>query len=340
MMADKVKLGAVGLGRLGYVHAHNAATKVVNAELVAVCDIDPVVLKKFMEEHPGVRGYDNYQKMIAQEQLDGILIVPPSALHPEMIEYSLDQGLNVFSEKPIGTTMQECERVEHAVNKHPELVFLSGFMRRMDKSYAYAKKLVDEGYIGDPILFKGTTRDCICFLDGAIAYAPHSGGHYLDMVVHDIDLARWFLGSEPEVGWAIGDCYVSDVFAKYDDGDNVTALMKFKNKAMAFFFAGRSAPHGYEVDAEVVGTKATLRIASVPQKNLVEIIDSNGVVKPCSRDFPERFAEAYLAEVQEFVNCVREGRKPELTIHDAICAAKIATTLTEGYKTGELVHFD
>ncbi|GHV95468.1 hypothetical protein AGMMS50293_17880 [Spirochaetia bacterium] len=159
------------------------------------------------------------------------------------------------------------------------------------------------------------------------------------MMVHDIDLARWFTGSEPETVYAIGGCYAHPEFGKYNDGDNVSCLMKFKNQSMAYFFAGRTAPHGYNVETEIIGTKGILRIANVPQKNLVEILDEHGVRKECSENFLERFDSAYVNEVQEFVNCIIEKRKPTVTVYDGTRVSEIAYKCKESFERGELLRF-
>ena len=112
--------------------------------------------------------------------------------------------------------------------------------------------------------------------------------------------------------------------------------MKFKNGAMAFLFAGRTAPHGYNVETEIIGTKGILRIGSVPQKNMVEILDNSGVRKECSQDFLERFEESYLNEVNEFINCIIEKRKPGVTVYDGTKTTEIAYKCKESFESGEL----
>jgi myo-inositol 2-dehydrogenase/D-chiro-inositol 1-dehydrogenase len=157
------------------------------------------------------------------------------------------------------------------------------------------------------------------------------------MAVHDIDLARWYLKCEPISIYAVGGCFKHPEFAEYGDGDNVSALMQFENDAMAFFLAGRTAPHGYNIETEIIGTKATLRIGSVPQKNLVEILDHSGIRKECSQSFPERFSQAFINEMQEFINCILEERKPEVTVKDGVASSKIAALATESFRKGTLI---
>ena len=333
----KVKVGAIGLGRLGYQHAENLAFKIPNAELIALCDMNEEKLNEVAKNWNVPYAYTKFEDMIANKELDAILITSPSHLHTVQIASALEAGLHVFSEKPLGTTVEECKIAEEAVEKYPDKVFMLGFMRRYDPSYAYAKEKIKNGEIGKPILFRGYSQDPESCIEGAIKYAGHSGGQFIDMAVHDIDLARWFLESEPKSIFAIGGCYAHPEFGQYKDGDNVSATMQFENDAMAFLFAGRTAPHGYNVETEIIGTKGILRIASVPQKNLVEILDEHGVRKECSQDFLERFDQAYIAEVNEFIDCIVTGRKPEVTVYDGTKTTEIAYLCKKSFETNELI---
>lgn len=332
-----IKIGAIGLGRLGYQHAFNLRFSIPGVELVALCDMNEEKLNKTAKEWSVPYTYTDFDAMVQNQELDAIAITSPSHLHTVQIARALEQGLHVFSEKPLGTTVEECKIAEAAVEKHPELVFMLGFMRRYDPSYAYARRMVVEGKIGKPILFRGYSQDPETAIKGAIAYAGHSGGQFIDMAVHDIDLARWFMASDPKTIFAIGGCYAHPEFGQFKDGDNVSALMHLQNESMAFLFAGRTAPHGYNVETEIVGTKGTLRIASVPQKNMVEILDEHGVRKECSQDFIERFGEAYLNEMNEFISCINEGRKPEVTVYDGTKCTEIAYKCKEAFETNELI---
>ncbi|MGB0405543.1 MAG: Gfo/Idh/MocA family protein, partial [Fusobacterium sp.] len=285
--------------------------------------------------------YKNYDEMISNDELDAVFVSSPSGLHCEQIEKALKAGKHVFSEKPLGTTVEECKVAEKAVEKYgKDLIFMLGFMRRFDPSYKYAKEMVKAGKIGKPFMFRSYSQDPESCIEGAIAYAGHSGGEFLDMSVHDIDLARWFMEDEPMQVWAIGGCYKHQEFGQYNDGDNVSALMKFKNGGMGFLFAGRTAPHGYNVESEIIGTEGILRIGSVPQKNLVEILDNSGVRKECSQDFLERFKESYVNELKEFVDCVINNRKPEVTVYDGTNCTKIAYACKESFETGKLIDIE
>ncbi len=336
---QKVRIGSVGLGRLGLQHAQNIATRVMNAELMALCDIDEKNLNETADRLNVLYRFTDFNEMAECEEIDAICIVSPSFHHTQQIEKALSCGKHVFCEKPLGVTVAECKLAEQAVETYSEQVFMLGFMRRFDESYMYAHQKVVSGEIGRPIMFRSYSQDPEKFIDGAIKFAGHSGGQFLDMAVHDIDLARWFLGTEPKSVYAIGGCYAHDEFAQYKDGDNVSCLMKFDHDEMVFLFAGRTAPHGYNVETEIIGTKGILRIASIPQKNLVEVLDANGVRRECSENFLERFETSYVNEMQEFVYCILEGRKPEVTVYDGTRVSEIAYTCKEAFETGELMRF-
>ena len=336
-MRRKIKTGHVGLGRLGRQHACNLCNRLMYGELAALCDVNEEALCRAAGEWGVKKTYTAFEEMVKDPDLEAISISSPSGLHCGQIELALAAGKHVFCEKPLGVTVEECRHIEELAGQYSHLVLMPGFMRRFDPSYTYAKKQIEAGEIGKAFMVRSYSQDPVRDIEGAIAYAPHSGGEFLDMCVHDIDLCRWFLESEPKQVWGIGGCYAFEEFAQYNDGDNVSCLMKFEDDKMAFLFAGRTAPHGYNVETEIIGTEGILRIASVPQKNLVEILDKTGVRKECSQNFLERFDEAYCSEMDEFLSCISENRKPLLTATDGARAAVIAYACKESFETKRLV---
>ncbi len=340
MENKKIKVGHIGLGRLGKEHARNLANKIALADLVALCDIDEENLKSTSLELGVKKTYNDFDAMLEDEVIEAVSIASPSGLHCEQIEKALKKGKHVFCEKPLGVTVEESVHLIDLEKQYPNLIIMPAFMRRYDPSYLEAKERIDRGEIGKPIMVRSYSQDAIRFIEGALAYAGHSGGQFLDMCVHDIDLCRWYLGSEPIEVYAIGGCYEFKEFAKYNDGDNVSCLMKFENDAMAFLFAGRTAPHGYNVETEIIGTRGTLRIANIPQKNLLEILDNTGVRKECSQDFLERFELAYLREMEEFFACILENRKPKISVYDAARVSKIAYSCKKAFEEKKLVKIE
>ena len=298
---EKVKVGIAGLGRLGKVHANNIAYKIPNAELTAACSIMPAELE-YAQNELGVKDvYTDFDEMLAKADIDAVAIVTTSGLHCSQIAKALDAGKHVFSETPLGVNVEECKQAEVAVERHPELAFFLGFMRR---------------------------------------FAPTSGGIFIDMAIHDIDLMRWFLGEDPVEVYASGATFKHPEFKAAGDDETGVAMYKCKSGKIGFVHVGRTAPYGYHVETEIVGTEGTLRISPVPEKNLCMIYDKNGAVKECVSGFPERFAQAYLLEMQEFIDCVQTGRKPEVKVYDGTKSTQIAFATTQSYKEGKPVVID
>lgn len=334
-----IRIGIAGLGRLGYIHAQNIAFRTPGAELGAICSVATQELERAGRDFLTAAAYSNYGDMLTNKTLDAIFICTPSGLHCEQIEAGLEAGFHVFSEKPLGVDVAECEHVETVVARHPHQVFMLGFMRRYDDSYVYAKQLIDAGQIGKPFLVRAYGLDPEALVAGAIKFAPTSGGIFLDMAVHDIDLANWFLGGRPQSIYAIGGSFVHPEFAEFGDCDNACALLQYDDGGMAMLYAGRTAAHGYHIETEIIGSAGALRISPVPQKNLTLVFDSSGAVQPCVGGFLERFDTAYLNELHEFVRCIREGRQPNVKVADGTSATRIAFAATESYKERRIVTF-
>ncbi|WP_087066379.1 Gfo/Idh/MocA family oxidoreductase [Intestinibacillus massiliensis] len=332
-----VKIGSVGLGRLGYEHAKNIATRVPGAELTAICDVAADRVREVAEELGVKYQYTDFAEMCANPELDAIAIVSPSMFHGEQIKMALDAGKHVFCDKPLDTTVEKCKLAEKAVEAHPDKVFMLGFMRRYDPSYVKAKAKLDNGDIGRVILVRSYTQDPRTTIEGTLKFAPHSGGQFLDMCVHDIDLVRWFTGSEPKNVWGIGGVFEFELYRELNDGDNVACMMQCENEAMAFMFAGRASAHGCNVETEIVGTRGTLRIASVGTDSMLEVMSKHGVCRECYPDFLARWHEAYTNEMIEFVSCIREGRKPEVTVYDGTAVSEIAYRCKESFECGEML---
>lgn len=337
---DKVKVGIVGLGRLGKQHAENIAFRVPKAELTAVCSIIEEEIAE-VQKNWGIKyGYTDYDEMLKNKELDAIFISSPSGFHCEQIEKALKAGFHVFSEKPLGLYLDEAKRAAKIVNKYKDKqVFMLGFMRRYDESYIYAKEKIDEGAIGKPVLVRCYGLDPTSAIESFLKFAKsnYSGGLFLDMAIHDLDLARWYLDSEAEKVWAIGGSYEYPEFEEINDAETGAALVKFKNGTMGIFVAGRNCAHGYHIETEIIGTKGTLRIGTIPEKNSVTVFDDGGARKECAQGFLERFEQAYLTEVEEFINCIIEKRQPEVTVEDGVNSTALAYACKESFETGKLV---
>jgi myo-inositol 2-dehydrogenase/D-chiro-inositol 1-dehydrogenase len=334
---NKLRIGVAGLGRLGKSHAANLAFKVKNAELVAACSVVPEELDWARENLGLATLFDSFEDMLQATQLDAVFLVTPTTLHPQQITAALQAGLHVFCEKPLALTMEDCERVMAVRERYPEQVATIGFVRRYDPEYSFAKRKIQEGAIGRPILFRGQTADMDNTAAFQVQFSRTSGGVFLDASIHDMDLARWLLGGEVQEVYCVGDCYVHQGFREYRDADNATALYRFENGAAASITVSRTTMHGHDTFAEVTGTRGSMIVGRPNRVANVDICDEHGVRSECVPTFYERFEKAFLLEAEDFVNCALHGGEPRCDLRDAVQATRVAIATTEAYRSGKVV---
>ncbi|ETI69917.1 inositol 2-dehydrogenase [Neobacillus vireti] len=337
-----IKIGIVGLGRLGKVHAKNIAKHTPGAELYAACSFIEEELEFAKNELGVTETYKTYEEMVDSLNLDAVVIVSPSGFHPEQIRLAIEKGLHVFSEKPIGLEIEDIEKTIEVIDAHPEQIFMLGFMRRYDESYQYAKKMVDEGQLGELTVVRCYGIDPSSGLESFVKFAgaSNSGGLFADMSIHDIDLVRWFTKQEVSRVWAIGKNAAYPELDKVNELETGAAMMQLEDRTMAILVAGRNAAHGYHVETELIGTKGMLRVAAAPEKNLVTVFDEHGVVRPTSQNFPERFSEAFKNEMNEFIACIQEKRQPEVSAYDGLQSTKVAIACQQSVDTKQLIDLD
>jgi myo-inositol 2-dehydrogenase/D-chiro-inositol 1-dehydrogenase len=334
MRKDGLRIGISGLGRLGKRHAQNLAFRLRGARLAAACSLVPEELEWARGELGVDDVYSDFDEMIGSGSLDAAFIASSSSAHASQAIRALGLGLHVFTEKPMGVTIEECLGVERAAAARPDLVFLVGFVRRFDPSYAYAKRLVDEGAIGEPFLLRSQTVDLDEYAPFQVASIKASGGIFLDMNVHDVDLARWFLGDEIASVYAMGGSYVHPEFEAAGDADNTVALLRFAGGKMAVISASRTAFHGHDTHSEITGSKGILKVGMTPASSRVELFDGGGARVACVKDFFERFSEGFLAEAQEFADCALRGRKPSISARDGAKATEAGFAMAESFRRG------
>ena len=320
----KLRVGIAGLGRLGKVHAYNLAYRIPEAELVAACSIVPAELEYAKAELGVQEVYTDYREMLAKADIDAVVIVTTSGEHCWQVEAALEAGKHVFTEKPLGVNVEQCRMAEAAVEKHPELTFMLGFMRRYDKSYAYAKQKIEEGAIGTPYLVKSTGLDPETLVESAIRFCGTSGGIFLDMMIHDLDMLRYLSGDEVEELTAYGANLVDPAIGEAGDVDTVVISAKMAGGALAAIDGCRKAVYGYDQRGEVFGSKGCIASSNDAANNTV-LSTADGIIseKPLWF-FLERYMGAYQDEIKSFVNCIVNDTEPEVGIEDGLVSVKLA----------------
>ena len=323
-----VRIGIVGVGRMGRRHAENLATRVPGASLVAACSPIGEELEWARNTLGVDRVYKDYAEMLAQKDVDAVFIVTPNTLHPAQIIDALRAGKHVFCEKPLSMVLDECLAVEAEAAKHPHLKVMIGFVRRFDASYQDAHASIASGAIGRPFLVRSQTTDQNDPSGFFVKFAPTSGGIFVDMSVHDIDIARWLLGSPKALRvFSLGTVAVHEGLRACGDVDNGVAMCEFADGRMACFYASRTMAHGHETATEIIGTDGRLTVGRDGRLNQVEIADAHGIRTITTPTFYERFADAFLREEIHFVDAVRFDRPLALSLHDATEATRIGIAL-------------
>ena len=334
----KVNIGVVGLGALGELHINQLQNEIGSANVVAVCDVVEKRVKEIQEKYDIPNGYTNYDEMLAAGGIDAVFIITNVQAHKEQIIKACEAKLHIFCEKPLALDLNDCKEIEKAVEANNTKLFTLGFMRRFDPSYADAKKRVDAGEIGDVIMFKSTSLDAADTLKVNVPKALAGAFHpwFFEMGIHDSDLTRWFLGSEVKEAYATGGCYVAPELAQVDDYDNGFALATFENGSCAFIHVGKTAPSCH-VEAEIIGTKGTLKVNPTPRRNRVELYKDGERREDLIYDFLERWAEAFRLEKANFLQCILEGGTPSVTVYDGTKSLELSILLHKAYMERALV---
>ena len=279
----EIKVGIVGLGRLGSVHAQNLAFKIPGCKLVAACSLEQKELDWAKDYLKVEYTTTDYKKMVdeAGHRSCRYRLLLSGALLDDRVRARRRQAC--VHRQAAGCSLEECKRAEAAVERHPDKLFFLGFMRRYDPSYADAKAQIDAGHIGKPYLVKATGLDPEALVESCIKFSKTSGGIFIDAASHDIDLMRWFLGGEVTEVSPQAPNFKHPEFAENGDTETGMAMLKFDNGTVAFLHVGRTAPHGYHTETEIVGTEAHIRVAGVPWKDRVMVYDQYGAVRRSSR---------------------------------------------------------
>lgn len=333
-MPSLVRIGVIGLGRMGRLYARMLATQVSGVHLYAVAEAGGQARSQVMGELGIAHAYADAYELLALPDLDAVVIATPTSTHHDLVIAAAKAGKAIFCEKPLSLTLEETRSMLQAVAS-AQVPLQVGFMRRFDAAYRRAKTLIADGQIGNPVTFKSLSRDPFCppgnYMDPA-----KSGGLILDMAIHDFDLARWLVDSEVERVTAEGTVLVCNELASVGDIDNALVNMRFVSGALGNIEASRNAFYGYDIRTEVLGSEGAVMIG-VHQHTPVLLLNRAGAHHDVMPYLMERFGDAYRAQLQHFVDCLHEGQSPSVGGAEALAACKIGIAATRSYQAGRPV---
>jgi len=323
-------VGLIGLGRLGRVYARDLSTRIVETRLAAVADTNATAAKDIAAEWDVPAWYGSADELIADPNVDAVIVVSPTHTHRDVVMTAAERRKPIFCEKPLALSLSECREMEAAVERQGTF-FQMGFMRRFDPGYAAAKRHVEEGHIGRPVVFKSTSRDPF---PPSLEYAnpARSGGILVDMGIHDFDLARWFMGEVGSVS-AVGGVLAYPEFASVGDMDNAIATLVFDDGRLGVVDLTRNGIYGYDIVTELLGTEGTMRIGYI-QETPVTMMTKNAVAHDTVPHFMERFERAYTRQLQDFAQNVLTDREPPVRIRDGIEALRVGLAAVQACRSG------
>lgn len=337
MGVERVKICVVGMGRAGTLHAKNLLHKIPESELIAVVDSIPSQLQKAMSELRGkARGFTSLTEALEKVDFDTVIIATSTFTHAGLIEEAARGGKHIFCEKPLAVTLEECERVIEAV-KTSNIKFQIGFVRRYDSAFQEAKRKIEEGILGEIILIKSTGRGPGLPPEWAWDIRK-SNGVLAEVSSHDFDSIRWLSGSEFKKVYAeAGNFKTPEVRQKYPDFyDNAIATVRFENGAMGLVDSSCPAGYGYDARVEILGSKGMMQIGELKNKGVVLCTQEKGITSSAYRGWPERFEEAYPAEIRTFIQTILEDRTPSPDAFDGLRTVEVVLAANRSIETGEV----
>ncbi|MBP2076014.1 inositol 2-dehydrogenase [Oceanobacillus polygoni] len=335
MSKNEIIIGVIGAGRIGKLHVNNLKN-LQNVRVKTVSDVFIDHLGEWFETSGAEHLTKNYQDIISDPEIDAILICSPTNTHTTIIKEAAAAGKHIFCEKPISFSDEETLEAFEAVKKSG-VKFQIGFNRRYDHNFSKVKSLVEEKEIGDLHILKITSRDPA---PPTLDYVSTSGGLFMDMTIHDFDMARFISGSEVVEVFAQGAALVNPKVSELGDIDTAIISLKFANGAVGVIDNSRQAVYGYDQRLEAFGTKGSANVKNETESK-VEFLSEAGVKedKPL-HFFLERYNDAYIKEVKEFFKAIKNDEAVSCTFKDGIMAQRIAMAAKESFDTGKPVQVE
>ena len=301
MSSQTLRFAVLGLGRIGKIHAENLSNRIPGTEVVALSDTFPEALLPLASNLKISKTFTDYQRVLEMPELDAIAICTPTSTHYQIILDAAAAGKHIFCEKPLELSLKKLAEISKAVEKHG-VHLMVGFNRRFDSNFMKVRETVRDGKVGAPQLLRITSRD-----PGPPpeSYIRSSGGIFLDMTIHDFDMARYLIGSEVVELYAGADVLVDPIFQQYGDWDTVVVTLKFANGALGAIDNSRKAAYGYDQRVEVFGSKGMIAVDNNTPDNHT-YLDSEGSHSSLPLNFfMDRYTESYRREMEAFVDSIR-----------------------------------
>jgi inositol 2-dehydrogenase len=328
----KLGVGVLGVGGMGQRHAENLRRLVPAASLVAVADVAANRAKEVAAELEIDHSFGSFEDMLAHKDIDCVVIASPDKFHAQAIRTAAAARKHILSEKPLALNLADAHAALDAVAKagvHLQV----GFMRRYDPSYSAAMKRIEAGEIGEPVIFKSIGRDKDA--PPISAYQSKLNGMLLyNNTIHDFDLARWLMRDEVAEAHTYATVAIRPEVAQYGDVVASVVNLKYRRGAIGNIESFVQSTYGYDIRTEIVGSAGSILVGSFRQTSAT-FLNKNGATQTLADHFLTRFADAYVAELRDFVDNVLNDRPPRITGEDGLRALEIAVAAESSYREGK-----
>ena len=310
-MNRKINLAVIGTGRMGSEHVANIVNKVPEANLVAVCDIRLDVAQAVADKWGITRVVRDYHELLADETIEAVLIATTTSTHAELIKDCAKAGKHIFCEKPIALDLARIDEALEAVEM-AGVKLQVGFNRRFDKNFQRVKEIVQSGELGRTCMLKITNRDPEL---PSKEFLRVSGGLFLDMTIHDFDMAQFQIGEVTEV-YATGSVLIDSELEEFGDLDTALITLKFADGTIGSIDNSRQSVYGYDQRLEVFCLEGTA-MAENEKENMVLKGNREGFQgSRVPNFFIQRYGPCYVEEVRQFLVSVRDDLPTVVTGED------------------------
>jgi len=316
---DKLKVGVIGSGRIGKVHIENISVRISSAEVVAVADPFLDDAQKFAKQF-GIEAVSaDYNDILSNTEIKAVLICSPTDTHSQYIIEAAEAGKHIFCEKPLDLSLEKIQIILNAVEK-AGVKLMVGFNRRFDPNFSKVKQMVKAGEIGDPHILQITSYDP---MPPPAEYVAVSGGMFLDMTIHDFDMARFVIDSEVKEVYAKANVLIDPAIGEAGDVDTAVTTLFFENGAIGTIANSRQAVYGYDQRLEVFGSEGMVQVTNNTPDNhtYYNKLGSHGSLP--LNFFMDRYTESYEAEIEEFISSILNNSVIPATGKDGLMSVAV-----------------
>ena len=325
----------IGAGRAGLVHAKSLTERIRGSDLVALCDASEETLKTSGELLGVDAHFTDFRKAVRQDNIDAVIIVTPTFLHRDIACAAAEAGKHIFLEKPMAITVEECHQINEAAAKAGVKLQI-GFMRRFDPSFLQAKEILDSGEMGRVMVIKSTGRGPGLPPPWIYDIAA-SNGILAEVNSHDFDSVRWLVGSDICRVYAEAANFkcldAKDEYPKFYD--NAVANLRFADGTLGVIDGTCPCHYGYDARVEILCENGVLQIGSTQEHGMVKVQRDGQVVGQAVKSWRTLFKDAYVAELEHFIECVAENKPPRVTGLDGLKAVEAVVAANRSILDGK-----